>query len=125
MVVLTKPKFLSLVIKAITPLRPTSKQSYTLSRKLKKSYPKKQLFPSYKMEIKGILEDVIDDLREELWRSSVKSVNSRHIILESISSCYSYMYSISIHPCDELFDILLNVFWPACYKSTKKYLKRL
>ena len=77
------------------------------------------------MEIKGILEDVIDDLREELWRSSVKSVNSRHIILELISSCYSYMYSISIHPCDELFDILLNVFWPACYKCTQKYLKRL
>ena len=77
------------------------------------------------MEIKGILEDVIDDLREELWRSSVKSVNSRHIILESISSSYYYMYSISIHPCDELFDILLNVLWPACYKCTQKYLKRL
>ena len=31
------------------------------------------------MEIKGRLEDVIDDLREELWWSSVKSGNSRHI----------------------------------------------
>ena len=69
------------------------------------------------MKIKRILEDIIDDLREELWWSSVKSGNSRHIRLESISSSYSYMYSISTHSCDELFDsILLNVFSLACFK---------
>ena len=68
------------------------------------------------MKIKRKLENLIDDLREELWWSSVKSGNSRHIRLESISSSNSYMYSISTHPCVELFDMLLNVFWPACYK---------
>ena len=110
MVALTKQKFLPLVIKAITPLRPTSKQLYIIVE-IKNILPEKQLFPSYNMEIKGKLEDVIDDLREKLWWSSVKSWNSRHIRLESISSTYSYMYSISTHSCDELFDsILLNVF---------------
>ena len=50
------------------------------------------------MKIKRKLEDIIDDLRKELWWSSVKSGNSRHIRLESISNSYSYMYSISTHP---------------------------
>ena len=109
MVALTKQKFLPLLIKAITPLRPTSKRLYIIA-KIKKILPEKQLFPSYNVEIQGKLEDVIDDLREKLWWSSVKSGNSRHIRLESISSSYSYMYSISTHLCDELFDILLNLF---------------
>ena len=78
MVALTKQKFLPLLIKAITPLRPTSKRLYVIAE-IKKILPEKQLFPSYNMEIKGKLEDVIDDLREELWWSSVKSGNSRHI----------------------------------------------
>ena len=114
MVALTKQKFLPLLIKAITPLRLTSKQLYVIAE-IKKILHEKQFFPSYNMEIKGKLEDVIDDLREELWWSSVKSGNSRHIIY-TISSSYSYMYSISPHSCDELFDILLNLFWLACFK---------
>ena len=115
MVALTKQKFLPLLIKAISPLRLTSKQLYVIAE-IKKILPEKQLFPSYNMEIKGKLEDVIDDLREKLWWSSVKSGNSKHIRLESISSSYSYMYSISTHSCDELFDILLNLFSLACFK---------
>ena len=115
MVALTKQKFLPLVIKAIAPLRPTNKQLYVIAE-IKKILHEKQFFPSYNMEIKGKLEDVIDDLREELWWSSVKSGNSRYIRLESISSSYSYMYGISTHLCDELFDILLNLFSLACFK---------
>ena len=109
MVALTKQKFLPLPIKAITPLRPTSKRLYVIAE-IKNILPEKQLFQSYNMEIKGRLEYVIDNLREELWWSSVKSGNSRLIRPESISSSYSYMYSISTHLCDELFDILLNLF---------------
>ena len=74
------------------------------------------------MKIKRKLEDIIDDLRKELWWSSVKSGNSRHIRLESISNSYSYMYSISTHPYVELFDMLLNVFLPACYTCNLKRL---
>ena len=74
------------------------------------------------MKIKRKLEDIIDDLREELWWSSVKSGNSRHIRLESISNSYSYMYSISTHPYVELSDMLLNVFLPACYTCNLKRL---
>ena len=64
---------------------------------------------------------MIDDLREKLWWSSVNRENSRLIRLESISSSHSY--SICTHPCEELFDILLIVFWPACYKCKQLSLK--
>ena len=59
MVALTKQKFLPLVIKAIAPLRPTNKQLYVIAE-IEKILPEKQLFPSYNMEIKGKLEDVIE-----------------------------------------------------------------
>ena len=78
MVALTKQKFLPLLIKAISPLRLTSKQLYVIAE-IKNILHEKQFFPSYNMEIKGKLEDVINDLREKLWWSSVKSGNSRHI----------------------------------------------
>ena len=110
MVALTKQKFLPLLIKAITPLRLTSKRLYVIA------------------EIKNILPEKNSCPRVIIWKSkgdwkTLSMIYGRNYgghplrvgtpgiyRLESISSSYSYMYSISTHSCDELFDILLNLF---------------
>ena len=77
-----RAKILTISYKAIIPKRLTSKQRYTSRWKFKKTFPKKQLFASYNTEIKRKLEGMIVDLRDKLWRSSVKSENSKRIRLE-------------------------------------------
>ena len=77
-----RAKILTTSYKAIIPKRLTSKQRYTSRWKFKKTFPKKQLLASYNTEIKRKLEGMIVDLRDKLWRSSVKSENSKRIRLE-------------------------------------------